>query len=631
MTQLFHKKIVGFVYPPSLELKMTGAFIALGIIIGYFSLITTTLISTHSFITFTRTSLTQKLQESYGNAPEQFLLKNLNQKHPELEKIKKFSAHMSSDIHTVKNFFIYFRDKETAVWKKLYLDSEDILRMKTADKSKIPEIEKAELVQMRPSNDWFLGLEGKIYNLVNISLPGNPFNTVLELEIDRKSLYHLFKQNKIKFIIFDFLLLLVSSILGIIFSRRLLAPVKLFSEEAAEIAAGNYSKRFHMKSNDEIGHLSESLNKMADNIESHIIEINDRMKTMETMNQIDKAVLSSLSRVDLMDRVVGIVSSLFDTSSVIMLLYDESFEGYEILSYFNGQARRLLPEKSAIKNTEIPEELLNSTQTFIQYTEAAPENPIPDFFNKFFRASKSITNSPIFLSDQYLGSLIIAKSDAKLYSENEVKAIKMLSDQIGVAMRSVRTFEEKEKILFGILIALIKSIDAKSKWTAGHSERVAKYSKRIGIELGLNEADLHDLTMSSILHDIGKIAIPENILDKPAPLTSEEYKRIKEHPQVGADILSDIPSYSNLLPGILYHHERWDGKGYPKGLKGNDIPLLSRIIAIADVYDSVTYSRPYRKKMGKQGVVRFMKKNSGKLFDPDLVQIFLNVMEQENV
>ena len=199
----------------------------------------------------------------------------------------------------------------------------------------------------------------------------------------------------------------------------------------------------------------------------------------------------------------------------------------------------------------------------------------------------------------------------------------MLADQVGVAFQSVKSFEEKESLLFGIMVALTKSIDAKSKWTAGHSERVAIYAEEIGLKLGFSENEIRKLTISAVLHDIGKIAVPEAILDKPSGLTDDEFATIKLHPVIGAKIVSDIPSYADIQPGILYHHEHWDGSGYPEGLSGNSIPLNSRIITLADVFDAVTEDRPYRKGMIYDTAISFIASQRGFLFDPEIADLFL--------
>lgn len=194
-----------------------------------------------------------------------------------------------------------------------------------------------------------------------------------------------------------------------------------------------------------------------------------------------------------------------------------------------------------------------------------------------------------------------------------------------MASRIIDGTKEREKILIGILIALTRAIDAKSPWTAGHSERVTQFAEAIGRGLNFSEDEMRALTISAILHDIGKIAVPEQILDKPGKLTDEEFDIVKKHSQAGADIISSIPSYETILPSILHHHERWDGKGYPKGLESKDIPLFARIICIADVYDALTEDRPYRKAWSREEVRQFFEEQKGKMFDAELVDIFLNL------
>ncbi len=130
------------------------------------------------------------------------------------------------------------------------------------------------------------------------------------------------------------------------------------------------------------------------------------------------------------------------------------------------------------------------------------------------------------------------------------------------------------------------------------------------------------LSISAILHDIGKIAVPEQILDKPAKLTDEEFDIVRKHPRAGADIISSIPSYDPILAGIIHHHERWDGTGYPDGLKGENIPLFARIICLADVYDALTADRPYRSAWSSNQTIQFLEAQKAKMFDPTLVDVF---------
>ena len=202
-------------------------------------------------------------------------------------------------------------------------------------------------------------------------------------------------------------------------------------------------------------------------------------------------------------------------------------------------------------------------------------------------------------------------------------------DEIGTLAQSLNTMashiidgtKQREDLLIGILLALTRAIDAKSKWTAGHSERVTHYAEEIGRILQFDEDQMSILSISAILHDIGKIAVPEQILDKPGKLTDEEFDEVKKHPRAGTNIISSIPSYETIISGILYHHERWDGAGYPEGLKGEDIPLNARIICVADVYDALEADRPYRKAWSKEQALSFFEEQKEKMFDPRLVEI----------
>ena len=194
-----------------------------------------------------------------------------------------------------------------------------------------------------------------------------------------------------------------------------------------------------------------------------------------------------------------------------------------------------------------------------------------------------------------------------------------------MASRIIDGTRERENFLIGILIALTRSIDAKSPWTAGHSEKVTKFAEAIGHSLNLNDDQMRNLSISAILHDIGKIAVPEQILDKQGELSAEEYDVVKKHPRTGADILAHIPSYETILYGVLHHHERWDGTGYPNGLKEKNIPLFARIICVADVYDALTDERPYRKAWTKQQALQFLEEQKEKMFDPEIVDVFKKI------
>ena len=183
--------------------------------------------------------------------------------------------------------------------------------------------------------------------------------------------------------------------------------------------------------------------------------------------------------------------------------------------------------------------------------------------------------------------------------------------------------EELEDLSWGTITTLARTIDAKSSWTAGHSERVTKMSIRIGQVLGLSEEELERLHRGGLLHDIGKIGVPASIIDKKGPLTEVEMQKMRDHVTIGARILEPLAPMADVIPIVLYHHERWDGEGYPHRLAGTDIPWLARILCVADTYDAMRSDRPYRAGMGPDETLEEIALCSGSQFDPDVVRAFV--------
>jgi HD-GYP domain-containing protein (c-di-GMP phosphodiesterase class II) len=204
-----------------------------------------------------------------------------------------------------------------------------------------------------------------------------------------------------------------------------------------------------------------------------------------------------------------------------------------------------------------------------------------------------------------------------------------LANQIAIAIENASLYKELDELFLSSIRAIVEAIDAKDPYTKGHSARVVEYALLIGEGMELDKESLKDLELSAVLHDVGKIGIPDRILSKPGLLNDEEYSYMKRHPEFGAEIVEPIKKLQGLVPNILHHHEKFDGTGYPMGLNGDNIPLVARIIAIADSFDAMTSDRPYRPRMDVKVALGEIKKNRKTQFDPELADVFVSKFERQ--
>jgi len=225
------------------------------------------------------------------------------------------------------------------------------------------------------------------------------------------------------------------------------------------------------------------------------------------------------------------------------------------------------------------------------------------------------------------GILAINHVDNTEFNSYEIQFINALTERSSAFLENVQLYDDLERLFSGLVHALVSSIDAKDPYTCGHSQRVARLSHRIAQLNGMSEAQCRRVYLSGLLHDVGKIGISEAVLCKSGRLTREEFEEIKRHPEIGARILAGVPQVVHAIPGVLHHHERMDGKGYPAGLAGYDIPLLGRIIGLADSYDAMTTNRTYRQARPVQIAIAEIRRCSGTQFDPLLADLLL----QQNV
>ncbi len=208
----------------------------------------------------------------------------------------------------------------------------------------------------------------------------------------------------------------------------------------------------------------------------------------------------------------------------------------------------------------------------------------------------------------------------------ETSLLTTAAAMLGSHSNNLSLFEEREKLLVNVVRSLVSAIDSRDPYTCGHSERVALYAQRLAVEIGLDEDACEKIYLTGLLHDLGKIGIQDSVLKKDGPLTPEEFAEIQQHPELGWSILQGLEQFAYVLPGVLHHHERFDGQGYPDKLRGDETPLEGRLLAVADAFDAMTSNRTYRPGMPVEKAINIIAEGAGTQWDAELVDAFLRIM-----
>ena len=377
---------------------------------------------------------------------------------------------------------------------------------------------------------------------------------------------------------------------------------------------------------DELGHLARSLQGMRTGLEIERDLIQVDRDIHRSLNQMRVITLASEPSLATIKKLLSIAIKQSNADAAMLVRRDpdgggfavvssQITDGYEGMANFGGVfLDDLVPERLLIRFLdafEIPFEELD--EQVISWANRQ--------LGFSAESSRTFINIPVENEGQYIGSLVLVRSRNGLPLEN----LKPLAGGVVTSAKFIEASIARDDNWISIMTSLSSAVDAKSTWTNGHSERVAGLATAIGEKLLMEDKELTDLRVSALLHDVGKIAIPESIIDKPTRLSDNEMEVMRQHPERGAMIVENIPGYKKIRLAILHHHERWDGNGYPNRISGVEIPLHSRIIAIADVFDAITSDRPYRKGFAIEQALMQIESQSWTLFDGDLVRIFLTV------
>ncbi len=361
-----------------------------------------------------------------------------------------------------------------------------------------------------------------------------------------------------------------------------------------------------------------------------ILELDKRVRQFSTLTDVGNLLISSLDTTVITRRAIEAITGLMDAEAGSLLLVDD--------------VKKELFFKVALgeKGEKVKEVRLRMGEGIAGWV-AQHGDPLlihdvkndPRFAGKFDERSEFTTNDmmciPVKLKGRIIGVLQAINKRNGVFAEEDMDIFLIFSNQVAIALDNARLYEELRETFYTTAEALADAIEKRDPYTGGHTKRVMEYSVSIAKYMNLSSGDLNTLKLSAILHDIGKIGVEDKILKKNARLEGNEIESMNMHPAMGAEIVRHIKQLQEVIPGMLYHHERMDGKGYPEGLTEEAIPLIAKIISVADAYDAMTTTRPYREGLHPALAFDEIKKEAGKQFYERAVEAFIKAFDNGEI
>jgi putative nucleotidyltransferase with HDIG domain len=345
-------------------------------------------------------------------------------------------------------------------------------------------------------------------------------------------------------------------------------------------------------------------------------ELKQKIKEVETFNLILQKLNQASTSRDLFKILVNLSGEVTACDEAHFVVLSQGMSEHAIINSYVRDEKQSISDAGSI-GKDIIQKVMDEKMPYLI---------------KDGKESGSLMAIPLRIRSEVFGILVSLRRDAALpFNERDLYFSNFLTEKASSLIENLALYENIYENLFSTLYAFVEAIEARDPYTKQHSTRVSSYAISIATAMGCSQGEIDGLNVAGNLHDIGKIGIPDHILLKPNKLTDEEYEFIKKHPVIGSNIVKHLYMWTDEQKIIRHHHERWDGHGYPDQLSGEDIPFLSRILAVADVYDAMTSDRSYRKKLKDDAVIKMIKENKGTQFDSKIVNAFLKLYKQGQI
>jgi putative nucleotidyltransferase with HDIG domain len=411
-------------------------------------------------------------------------------------------------------------------------------------------------------------------------------------------------------------IVLLASIYSI---RRSLVPLDRLTEGTQRIAKKDFSSKVEVDSGDEFEDLANAFNSMSDRLRR-------QFRALATNAGIHRAILSSLDTSTIVETaVVGGLEAV--DADMVGIALNTGGSPDEMMVFYAASGS---PEFVHTANVQLSAWDLDTFAHNPESVTLSDESDASGLLSALPGAEGlTVTALPVLLDERLQAILCLGRAGSREFGAEERLQARQLADQVAVALSNAKLIDELKVLTWGTLQAFARAIDAKSPWTAGHSERVTIMSMRIAKQIGHSDSELEVLHRGALLHDIGKLGISVKLLDKPGKLEADEIQQVMNHPSIGGRILQPITAFADILPIVEQHHEKYDGTGYPKKLAGEEIDLNARILAVADTYDAMTSDRPYRKGFDHEKAVRLILEETGTQFDPGVLRAFMMAIGED--
>lgn len=415
---------------------------------------------------------------------------------------------------------------------------------------------------------------------------------------------------------------LVLIILGFMVARNVTVPLLHLTEGARAVADGDFSAKVEVTGENELAELADTFNLMTDSLRERTDSLTKKVLELATLYEMSRALGSTLDMDILLESVLDSALRIFDVDLGYVTLRDREAGTLQIRAS-RGRGRG-------------DEQAVRSSMADWVIREGRPLIFNPSTGNEPERVD-SITGAhaalcvPLMSGDGVIGAITVGSGNGDFrFSSDDVRLLATMANHVTIAIGNIELFSSLQDAYLATVRSLAAAVDAKDSYTRGHSDNVAQYAMMIAQQLGLSSEQRIALEMAAYLHDIGKIGIREEILLKPGRLTDAEYLQMKHHPLIGANILRPVAFPWPIAPVVRHHHEHYDGSGYPAGLKGEEIPLLARILTVADAFEAMISDRPYRKGRSVEEASAELMRCRGRHFDPRIVDAFVAALESRD-